>query len=81
MKDYDKNKKSSYLKYWDVNNLHGWAVSKKLPLNGFKWVKNTSQFSQDFIENYNENSSEGYAFGFHAEYTEIAKVGNIAKFV
>ena len=81
MKDYDKNKKSLYLKYGDVNNLHGWAMSKKLPLNGFKWVKNTSQFSQDFIENYNENSNEGYAFGFHAEYTEIAKVGNIAKFV
>ena len=33
------------------------------------------------MENYNENSNEGYAFGFHAEYTEIAKVGNIAKFV
>ena len=21
MKDYDKNKESSYLKYWDVNNV------------------------------------------------------------
>ena len=23
MKDYDKSKESSCLKYWDVNNLHG----------------------------------------------------------
>ena len=25
MKDYDKNKESSYRKYWDVNNLHNVA--------------------------------------------------------
>ena len=27
MKDYDKNKESSYLKYWDVNHFCGWAMS------------------------------------------------------
>ena len=27
MKDYDKNKESSYIQYWDVNDLYGWAIS------------------------------------------------------
>ena len=30
MKGYDKNKEASYLEYWDVNNLCGWAISQKL---------------------------------------------------
>ena len=39
IKDYDKNKESSYLKYWCLNNLSGWAMSEKLPVNDFKCVE------------------------------------------
>ena len=59
MKDYHKNKESSHRKYWDVNNLYGWAMSQKLPVNKFEWIKDTSQFNGDFIKNYNEESDEG----------------------
>ena len=31
MKDYDKNKESLYLKYWQFNNLYGWEPYKPLP--------------------------------------------------
>ena len=47
-----------------MNNLYGLAVSKKLPVNGFKWVENTSQFSQDFIENYHEDSNKDVLLKF-----------------
>ena len=50
MKDYDKNKEPSYLKYWDVNNLYGQAKSQKLPVNNFEWIEDISQFNEDFIE-------------------------------
>ena len=35
-------------------------MPKKLPVNDFKWVKDTSQFNEDFIEYYNEESDDGY---------------------
>ena len=50
MKNYDKNNESSYLKCWDVNDLCGWAMFQKLPVNNFEWIKDTSQFTEDFIK-------------------------------
>ena len=38
MKDYDNNKELSYLKCWDSNNLYGWEMSQKLPVDDFEWV-------------------------------------------
>ena len=70
MKDYDKNKKSSYLQYWDVNNLYGWTMSQNLSVNNFEWIKDTSQFNIDFIKNYNEESNEGCFLKVDVQYLE-----------
>ena len=70
MKDYDKNKELSYIQYWNINNLYGWAMSQKLPVNNFEWIKDTSQFNEDFIKNYNEESDEGYFFEVDVQYLE-----------
>ena len=39
MKNYNKDEEESFLQYLDDSNLYGWAMSQKLPLNGFKWEK------------------------------------------
>ena len=35
-------------------------MSQLLPVNNFDWIEHTSQFNEDFIKNYNEESHEGY---------------------
>ena len=68
MKNYDKSIESSYLMYLDANNLYGWAMSQKLPVNGFKWENDLSRFNENFIKNYNENSDVGYFLEVDIEY-------------
>ena len=63
-------KESSYLQYWDVNNLYGWTMSQKFPVNNFEWIKDTSQFNEDFIKNYNEESDEEYFVEVDVQYLE-----------
>ena len=65
-KNYSNNEESSYIQYLDANNLYGWAMSKKLPVNGFKWIDNNETaghsakhiINEDFIKNYNENNDK-----------------------
>ena len=59
MKNYNKNEESSYIQYLDANNLYGWAMSKKLPVNEFKWL-DSNKINEEFIKNYNENDKKGY---------------------
>ena len=50
MKDYDKSEESSFIQYWDGNNLYGQAMSQNLPVNNFDSIKDTSQFSENLIK-------------------------------
>ena len=60
MKDDDKNKEPPYIQYWGVNNLYGWAVPEKLPVNKLEWIKDASQFNESYIKSYNQEHDEGY---------------------
>ena len=70
MKNYNNNEESSYIQYLDANNLYGWAMSKKLPVNGFRWLNSDeiNEINEDFIKNYNENDDKGYILEVDVKY-------------
>ena len=69
VKNYNKDEELSYIQYLDANNLYGWAMSKKLPVNGFKWIDN-NEINGEFIKNYNENNNKGYILEVDVRYLE-----------
>ena len=70
MKNYNSNEESSYIQYLDANNLYSWVMSKKLPVNGFKWLDSNkiNKINEDFMKNYNENDNKGYILEVDVKY-------------
>ena len=54
--------------YLDANNLYGWGISQKLPLNGFKRNKNIDKLNKEFIKIFDEDSNKGYILEVDTEY-------------
>ena len=74
MKNYSENKDSPYIQYLDANNLYGWTMSQKLPVNGFEWAKDISSIYKKLdefiklIKNYGDDSDVGYILEIDVEY-------------
>ena len=68
MKDYNKDKESSYIQYLDTNNLYGMAMTEKLPVKGFKWMDDISMINEDFVKSCNKNSGKGYILKVDVDY-------------
>ena len=45
-------------------------MSQKLSVNNFEWIKDTSKFNGDFIQNCDEESDEGYFLEVDVLYLE-----------
>ena len=54
--------------YLDANNLYGWAMSQKLPVNGFKWINDVTGIDEEFIRNCNEDNDKGYILEVDLKY-------------
>ena len=70
MKNYNNNEESPYIQYLDAINLYGWAISKNLPVNGFKWLDSDkiNKINEDFIKNYNENDNKRHILEVDVKY-------------
>ena len=68
IRDYDKNKESSYIQYLDANNLYGKAMMEKLPVRGFRWMTDISRMDEELVRSYDKNDIEGYILEVDVDY-------------
>ena len=74
LKNYNRNKEPSYIQYLDEHNLYGLAMSQKLAVDSFEWVKDISSINKKLkkfiklIKNHDQNSDEVYIFEVDIEY-------------
>ena len=60
----------SWLLLVDCNNQYGWAISQYLPVGGFKWEEDLSQFTEGMIKNLKDEQDEGFLLEVDLEYPE-----------
>ncbi|XP_067211627.1 uncharacterized protein [Linepithema humile] len=65
MPSYDPSEPSSYLMYYDVNNLYGWAMCQPLPYAKFRWVDDVKNFN---VMSVASDSATGYVLEVDLEY-------------
>ncbi|VDI52514.1 Hypothetical predicted protein [Mytilus galloprovincialis] len=66
--DYDETKPTNYLIYLDANNLYGCAMSRYMPIDGFKWVENIEEIPRP--DEIDPQSPVGYIMEVDLEYPE-----------
>ena len=64
LKSYAPKQELKHIIYLYVNNLYSYAMSKFLPISGFKWI-DLKEFD---LNKYTSNSSKGCVFEVDLEY-------------
>ena len=64
---YHVNKDTSFIMYFDANNLYGWVMTQYLPYGGFKWMSTEEIHSLNFML-VGCDSDQGYILEVELEY-------------
>ena len=72
MKDCDSSTKSSYIKYWDVNNPYGWEVSQRLPVDDFRWKMRSLNYLRNLYQT-NDDINERYVLEVDVSYPKYTQ--------
>ena len=65
MNDYDPEKPSTFITYFDKNNLYGWSMSEHVLYEKFMWLENIDGFD---VMSINEKSDIEYILEVDLEY-------------
>ncbi|KYM97826.1 hypothetical protein ALC62_11480 [Cyphomyrmex costatus] len=64
---YDPSQPSTYLMYFDVNNLYGWAMMEPLPHGEFQWIDDVDYFD---VMSVSVESNVGYILEIDLAYPQ-----------
>ena len=67
---FDPKLLMTWLLLVDCNNQYGWAMSQYLPVGGFKWEEDLTQFTEDKIKSLNDEREEGFLLEVDLEYPQ-----------
>ena len=68
LSDYNPQEETSYIMYYDANNLYGWAMSQPLPVGNFAWFFVFLTLHQ--IKRWRPNRKIGYILEVDLDYPE-----------
>ena len=69
MKEYDEKAPLKHIIYLDADNLYGWAMSRYLPTDGFRWLIEKEINSIDLAK-YIKDSKKGLILEVDLEYPQ-----------
>jgi len=61
IKRFAESTNDTIIKYYDANNLYGWAMNQHLPIGDYKWEE-SKDFSTEIIKNLPDDGARGYLF-------------------